>query len=655
MKFPSLFALIGLTTLTAVANAGDTVPTIRGARLEKPPTIDGKLDAEEWTSAATTNVFLDRSSGGEPNEPTQAWLAYTKKGIFLAFYCKDREPEKIIGREIIPNSDFKGEDSVSFGINPFGSRTFSQLSQFTVNVKGTKSERIAGGRTDKREWRGDWNAATSIIKDGWICEIEIPWEMLNLPSKPKTNMDINFVRIQGRTQNSHSWANARQNPLPELQGIWEGVEPPAPPKPKLQFLGYTAPEIDKGIFENRMGLDVRYPFTSSVTGVMSFAPDFKNIQDVIPGIDFVRTERFLSESRPFFSEGSGFFQMGDSMGGFGSMFYSRRIADFDMATKVFGQATPSLAFGALYTNKFDGSKAAVFNVNKTLSPTSSVGLYGTTSATGTENTSVGMNFRRRTGPIGFNFSTAMEKDKGSKVDTAGTFGLSYEGNGDFLFAQYMWITPEFSPSLGLVPWDDRKGGYLYYSRNRTIKQGSIRDTRFNFSTSEFRTYSGVLQENGFSSSMNVGFKNDIGIGLAKVRTTYSGILDDYNVVGVGFNVSNRQKQFAMNYQWGTQNGLPSNYYIMKFGYRLVNNLDLSINKSVLELNGASRQTVGTLAYQLSSQDLISSRYVMRGNNQNLFFSYRHAGFKGAEYYLIYGDPNALKTSNRISIKAVWAF
>ncbi|MEI7984613.1 MAG: DUF5916 domain-containing protein [Armatimonadota bacterium] len=650
-----LVVLGGIISISAYANASDVVPTIKATKLEKAPIIDGKLDPAEWQSAGVVNTFLDRSTGGEPNEPTQAWLAYTKKGIFLAFYCKDKEPEKIIGREVIPNSEFKGEDIVSFGINAFGNRTFSQLNQFTVNVRGTKSEKIAGGRTDKREWRGEWKAATSVVSDGWICEIEIPWEMLNLPSKNKLNMDINLVRTQGRTQNSYSWANARQNPLPELQGIWEDVEPPAPPKAKLQLLGYTAPELDHGILQNRMGLDARYAFTPSVTGVMSFAPDFKNIQDVVPGIDFVHTERFLSESRPFFSEGSGFFQAGDSMGGFGSMFYSRRITDFDMATKVYGQATPSLAFGALYTNKFEGDKAAVFNVNKTLSPTSNVGLFGTTSATGKENSSIGMSYNRRTGPLGFNFSAAMENDKGSKSDTAGTFGMSYQGNGDFLYAQYMWITPEFKPALALIPWTDRKGGYLYYGRERRIQQGSIRDVRVNLSTSQFRTYDGVLQENGFNGSYNVGFKNDIGIGVAKVRYTYSGVLDDYTVVGTGLNVSNRQKQFAMNYQWGTQNGLPSNYYIMKFGYRLVKNLDLTINKSVRELAGTARQTVGTLAYQISPQDLISSRYVMRGNNQNLFFSYRHAGFKGAEYYLIYGDPNALRTSNRISIKAVWAF
>jgi hypothetical protein len=394
---------------------------------------------------------------------------------------------------------------------------------------------------------------------------------------------------------------------------------------------------------------------------MSYAPDFKNIQDVVPGIDFVHTERFLSESRPFFSEGSGFFRLTDPMLVYGSMFYSRRVADFDFGTKIYGQATPSLAFGALYTNKWDGDKAAVFNVNKTLSPTSNVSFFGTASATGTgtvgnaENTSMGMNYYRRSGPIGINFTTSMEKDKGTKADTAGAFGVSYEGNGDQFYSEYIWVTPDFNPALGYIPWTNRRGGYMYYERDRTIKEGPIRDTRFNISRSMYKTYEGVLQENGFDSSMNVSLKNDIAFGAAKVRYTYSGVLDDYNIVGLGFNVSNRQKQFAMNYQWGTQNGMPSTYYIMKFGYRLVKNLDLTINKSLQELGGSARQTIGTLAYQFSPQDLISSRYVMNGNNNNLFFSYRHAGFKGAEYYLIYGDPNAQKTSNRISIKAVWAF
>lgn len=648
--------MIGIGILVSTnALARDSVPTLKASLLEKAPIIDGKMDVGEWDKAEKIARFLDRSTAGPANEPTEAWVAYTKKSIFIAFYCHDSEPDKIIGREIIPNSEFKGEDVVQFAVNPFGNRTFDQLSIFTVNVKGTKSERIAGGRTDKREWRGDWKAATSRVSDGWICEIEIPWTILNTSTKTKTNMDINLVRIHGRTQYQQSWANVNTNPRPELQGIWEGVEPPAAPKPKVQMLGYAAPELHNGIFQNRMGLDARYAFTPSVTGVASFAPDFRNIQDVVPGIDFVRTERFLSESRPFFSEGSGFFHLTDGMGGYGSMFYSRRIADFDMAAKVYGQATPSLGFGALYTNKFDGDKAAVFNVNKTLSPTSSVNVFGTASATGTENTSLGFDYSRRSGLIGFNASASVERDKGSKADSAGTFGISYEGDGDQLFAQYMWITPEFAPALAIIPWTDRKGGYLYYQRNRTIKQGAIRTISANVYMAEFKTYGGVLQENGYQSSFNVGMKNDIGFGIAKTRQTFSGVLDDYTTVGLGFNVSNRQKQIAINYQSGTQNGLPSKYYIMKAGYRLAQNLDLTLSKSVQELSGTARQTIGTLAYQISPQDLVSSRFVVNGANQNLFFSYRHAGFKGAEYYLIYGDPNALRTSNRISIKAVWAF
>lgn len=657
-KVLKLLVRIGAITLAgalaAIVLCSDTPPSIRAARLDKPPIVDGKLTDGEWSGAETTSAFLDRATAKDPSEQTQVWLGFTKKAIYVAFHCIDREPNRIVAREVIPNSSFKGEDFVEFDINPFGNRTYDQLCEFMVNALGTKSERIQTGRADKREWRGDWKAATSRVADGWVCEIEIPWSMLNYPSKERFNMDLNFIRVQGRNLFEQSWANARQNPLPELQGIWQNVEPPPAAKPKVQFLGYVAPELDHGVFQNRMGLDARYAFTPSVTGAVSIAPDFKNIQNVVPGIDFVRTERFLGEARPFFTEGSGFFNLSGDFA-YGTMFYSRRIDDFDAATKFYGQASPTLGFGALYTNKFDGQKSMVFNVNKTLSPTSSLNVFGTSNADGVENNSFGFNYSRRTGKIGLDFGAAMEKDDGTKADTAGTLGLTYQGKEDFAMARYMWVTPQFNPALALIPWTDRRGAYLYYERTHNIRKGPVAQVAFNGSTDEFRTYDGVVQEKGFDSTVNIRLRNDIGFGVAKVHYTYSGVLDDYLLYGLGFNVSNRFKQFAINYQEGTQSGLPSKYYILKGSYRLIKNLDLTLSKSVLELDGTARQTVSTLAYQISPQDLISSRMVMNGDNQNLFFSYRHAGFKGTEYYLIYGDPNAATTSNRLSIKMVWAF
>lgn len=640
--------------MTCVAFAQTTAPKTKAVLLEVAPTIDGKINSGEWDKASYIKEFYDRATAKESPDRTEAWLGYTKKGIYLAFYCHDREPDKIIAREIIPNSEFNGEDFVEFDLNAFGNRTFGQLCEFIVNARGTKSENFSGGRTDKREWRGDWKAATSRVPDGWICEIEIPWTILNYPDKESFDMDLNLIRGQGRTLFEQSWANVRLNPLPELQGIWEGVEPPKPPKPKIQFLGYSAPELNRGVFQNRMGLDARYAFSPSVTGVMSFAPDFRNIQDVVPGIDFVRTERFLSESRPFFSEGSGFFRLNGDFT-YGTMFYSRRIADFDMATKVYGQATPTLGFGALYTNKFSGEKAVVVNVKKTLSATSSLNIFGTSNADNGQNDSFGFSYSRRTGKIGLDLGASMEKDNGSKADTAGTIGLTYQGNGDYAMARYLWVTPEFNPALGIVPWKDRRGGYLFYENNRQFRKGALRETYFSASASEFRTYDGILQEHGLESELSARFSNNMEIEFSKVRYTYSGSLDDTFSVGLGVNVTNRFKQFRIFAQSGTQNDKPSRFYGLGVNYRLINNLDLSIDKSVQELDGTQRQTIGTLAYQMSPQDLISSRFVMNGDNQNLFFSFRHAGFKGAEYYFIYGDPNAPRTSNRISIKAVWAF
>ncbi|MBI1331994.1 MAG: hypothetical protein GC165_03850 [Armatimonadetes bacterium] len=654
MKVFRIWGLVAGLALAGSTLADGQVPIVKAHRLDKAPTIDGKMNPGEWDEAFETSTFLDRATTKPPSDKTEAWIGYDRKGIYIAFYCHDSQPDKIVAREIIPNSKFDGEDWVEFDINPFGNRTFNQLCEFVVNARGTKSENFKGGRTDKREWRGDWKAATSRTSDGWVCEMEIPWPILNYPRKDRFNMDLNLIRGQGRSQIEQSWANARLNPLPEQQGIWEGVEPPTPPTAHVQYLAYSAPEVANGKFQNRVGLDARYAFTQSVTGVMSLAPDFKNIQDVVPGIDFVRTERNLDESRPFFNEGSGFFRLTDNFT-YGSMFYSRRIADFDMGAKVYGQANPNLGFGALYTNKFDGEKAAVFNVKRTFSSTEGINLFGTVNADGNDNSSLGFGYNKRVGKIGFDVGAAMEKDNGTKADTAGSAAISYQGNGDFLMARYLWVTPEFNPSLAYIPWTDRRGGYIYGESNRQYRKGPIRETQYNFSTDQFRTYSGVLQENGFDTSFNVGLRNDMGVGFARVRYTYSGSLDDYWVYGIAFNTSNRFKKLSMNYLQGTQGDMPSKYYFVRGSYRVVNNLDLSIDKSVQELGGTTRQTIATLAYQASPQDLLSSRFVMNGNDQNIYFSFRHAGFRGTEYYLIYGDPNAQRTSNRLSLKAVWAF
>jgi hypothetical protein len=263
--------------------------------------------------------------------------------------------------------------------------------------------------------------------------------------------------------------------------------------------------------------------------------------------------------------------------------------------------------------------------------------------------------------IGFDAGFSAEKDGGSKTDTAGTAALSYQRPNIFAIARCSWVTPEFNPSLAFIPWTDRRGGYAYLTASNEFRKGPIRSGVFNASSSEFRTYKGDLQEGGWDSSAASEFRNDMQINFGRSRYRYFGSLDDTAWLGLNFNISNRFKRFGVGYQEGTLSDQPSRQFDFGSSFRVGKNLDLSLRNTILTQSAGlptetvTRQTVGTLAYQMSPADLISSRFVWNGDNLNAYLSFRHTGFAGTDYYLILGDPNAPTTSNRLAAKIVWSF
>jgi hypothetical protein len=144
-----------------------SVRTIPAVTTDKPPVIDGKLDDEAWQSAPVAREFIDPYTGQPAADQTEAYILYDENAIYIAFYCHDSQPDAIVAREIRPGSQFPGEDTVTFQIDPYRSRDWANISAFIVNALGTQNERIAGGRAAKREWRGIWQAAVQRVPDGW--------------------------------------------------------------------------------------------------------------------------------------------------------------------------------------------------------------------------------------------------------------------------------------------------------------------------------------------------------------------------------------------------------------------------------------------------------------------------------------------------------
>ena len=203
---------------------------ILAVRVNYPPTIDGILDDACWKIAPRADGFIHGYYANPVVDDTVVKLVYTPKAIYVGWYLYDFEPEKIVARQT-RNEGMWGikEDWVSFDIDPFHTHQSADMLCFMVNPFGVTSVMIPGLFVDKHDYKrmDRWNAAATIVENGWIAEMEIPWEILDYPETTEPIwMGINFLRSHARTRTSSSWSYIGYPIRPEDDGHWMQVLPP---------------------------------------------------------------------------------------------------------------------------------------------------------------------------------------------------------------------------------------------------------------------------------------------------------------------------------------------------------------------------------------------------------------------------------------------
>ena len=203
-------------------------------KINVPPVIDGKLNDAAWQNAPQGTDFTDRRAGGAPAEDQSTiMLVYTDEAIYFAGYFFDSEPDGIVARQVEDQIRPFGEDWVSFTIDPFHTHQFRDRTFFMANPLGSKFVSHPPPFTDPAEISGMWKAAASIVDDGWILEMEIPWKMLNYPETTEPiDIGINFDRGHTRTGANTWWSKVDFVEDDRADGHWVGVLPP----PRLPIL-----------------------------------------------------------------------------------------------------------------------------------------------------------------------------------------------------------------------------------------------------------------------------------------------------------------------------------------------------------------------------------------------------------------------------------
>ncbi|MCD4690409.1 carbohydrate binding family 9 domain-containing protein [bacterium] len=350
------------------ANAFDTangcvteVPYVNACRLEAEEsiTLDGRLDDPVWARAESAWGFRmwDPTRGGDASEETIFKVVYDDEAVYFGIACPESDANSI-SSQLCRRDHMVGSDILSLYLDTYHDYTTGY--NFRVNPCGVQRDVYVynDGHMDS-SWNAVWSAETYVDENGWYAEMRIPFSCVRYRNGGDMTWGCNLYRFMHSRGEDTSWTSWDRETsgfvsrFGEIRGI-RGVRS----RRQLEFLPYvvhrtTDPsaagdEDELDHFDN-LGLDVRYGVTSDLTLNATFQPDFGQVEADPALLNLSPFETYYEERRPFFVEGSQFFQHQDFR-----MFYSRRIGTGDensrirTAGKLTGKTPSGVSIAGLY-------------------------------------------------------------------------------------------------------------------------------------------------------------------------------------------------------------------------------------------------------------------------------------------------------------------
>lgn len=295
------------------------------------PIIDGNLHDVCWQSAPIVDEFtqVEPKQGAKPSERTEVRLLYNEDYLFIGVRCFDREPNRIVAKQMQRDADLGSDDYVAFAFDPFGGKRSGYL--FKISPGGATQDALIGTETGvKTEWDTIWTGQAQIDKDGWTAEMAIPFKSISFDANA-TVWGWNVERVIQRKQEMVRWASPHQNKaltslanlgqLRELSGIRKGLGLEIKPSAIVRHAeGPGAPTNDL-IFDP--AFDVFYSVTPSLTAAVTYNTDFAEADVDKRQVNLTRFPLFFPEKRDFFLQDANLFGFNPYKGPIG--FHSRRI------------------------------------------------------------------------------------------------------------------------------------------------------------------------------------------------------------------------------------------------------------------------------------------------------------------------------------------
>ncbi len=338
MKTLLFIAQVLLATTLLAGNEDDDSVIVRREYFTTRNTssihIDGEIEDAEWQDANSTGGFVQNSpvENAPVTFPTEVRMKYDNVGLYIAAKMHDTNPDSI-NRQLGLRDEYLNADNIRFVFDTYNTQQDGFI--FIVSASGVQSDE----RFSDYNYNAVWKSAVKLQRDGWTCEILIPWSALRFPTGNDHDWGLQITRNLQRKFEFDQWAltpKGKANPL-KYFGLLKGLKDIDPPV-RLSLTPYftTIWQDDDRFGETDPsvsfagGMDLKFGVNEAFTVDMTLLPDFSQVQSDNVVKNLGAFEQQFQEFRPFFTEGVDLFQRGN-------LFYSRRIGK-----------TPSEFYGVEY-------------------------------------------------------------------------------------------------------------------------------------------------------------------------------------------------------------------------------------------------------------------------------------------------------------------
>ncbi|HEY5611126.1 MAG TPA: DUF5916 domain-containing protein, partial [Thermoanaerobaculia bacterium] len=314
----------------------------------EPIRIDGVLDEAAWQAAQPMEFDAETSPGENipPPARTVGYMTYDQKHLYVAFRAYDPNPKEIRAHLTDRDAAFS-DDFVGVVLDTFNDQR--RAFEFFVNPLGVQMDLImddVNGNEDS-SWDAIWNTAGQITAEGYVIEMAIPFTSLRFPrSDAEQTWGVDMVRIyprssrhriglQGLDRNRNCYL-CQASKVAGFQGITPGrdieLDPTVTAQQTSLRTDFPDGDLDSGDTDVDAGLTARWGITPNLTLNAAINPDFSQIEADAVQLDInTQFALFFNEKRPFFLEGSDFFE------GPLQTVYTRTVADPVFGVKATGR------------------------------------------------------------------------------------------------------------------------------------------------------------------------------------------------------------------------------------------------------------------------------------------------------------------------------